>query len=302
MSDQTLFTIENIDSKEKLEQLVELHSLVFGETPINQLNLTTLISFIHSGQHLLGVFSEQQLFGYLIAYFGTYNRDPRRPAMANLKLALDRIAVHPDYRSIGLGSQLMTQLREIAVKQAVRVITAAFSPLNSRAAYLLIRRLGAMVNEYHADYFPSGLLGDAATFTRGQLIAEWWLNRNRVEERLFGQRNPLTLNQYLDVVPIINPTSIGSDDLAYPYEKEPALDGETMLLVEIPSDYDAIQQRDTALATEWCRHIQPVMQTVFGQGYVATDFLYDTREGRLRSFYLMSWDGPKLSFDIEEED
>ena len=299
MSDQQLFTINDLATRDDLQQLMELQALIFGDAPINHLNLPTLVSYIHNGQHLLGVFSEQQLFGYLIAYFGTYNRDTRRPAMANLKLVLERLGVHPDYRNIGLGTELATQLREIARKQAVRVITTAFSPLNSRMAYLLIRKLGAVIQYYHPDYYPDGMIEDFATSTRGQLIAEWWVDRNRVEERLFGNRKALTLEQYLDVVPIVNPTT-GREDLPIPTDKSYELSSETMLLIEIPADYEALEQRDKELATVWCQHIQPVMFEVFSLGYVATDFLHDVHDGRLRSFYLMSYDGPQIRFEAEE--
>ncbi|MCI0709983.1 MAG: GNAT family N-acetyltransferase [Chloroflexi bacterium] len=299
MSDQQLFTINDLATRDDLQQLMELQALIFGDAPINHVSLPTLVSYSHNGQHLLGVFSEQQLFGYLIAYFGTYNRDTRRPAMANLKLVLERLGVHPDYRNIGLGTELATQLREIARKQAVRVITTAFSPLNSRMAYLLVRKLGAVIQYYHPDYYPDAMIDDFVTSTRGQLIAEWWVDHNRVEERLFGNRKALTLEQYLDVVPIVNPTT-GKADLPLPTDKPYELGSETMLLIEIPADYEALEQRDKELAMAWCQHIQPVMFEAFSLGYVATDFLHDIRDGRLRSFYLMSYDGPQIRFEAEE--
>jgi predicted GNAT superfamily acetyltransferase len=302
MTDHRLFKIGPLTMPDDLPQVMEMQALVFGEQPINHVAMTTMQSYQFNGGHLLGAYENDQLFGFAIAYLGTYNRDPRRPAMANLKLVLERIAVHPDYRSIGLGSQLLRQLREMAVKQAVRLMTANFSPLNGRMANLLIRNLGAEIRYYWGNYFKEDVFGDYSTATAGQMIAEWWLTSNRVEERLFGNRAMLRLNQYLDAqTPIINPTTVEDDDLAVPYEKEPFIDGTPMILIEIPNDYDAMFQRDRVLAAEWKDHIQDVMQLAFGQGFVATDFLHEVHHNRLRSFYLLSYDGPGPGIELDSE-
>lgn len=303
MNDQHLFTIGPILRSDDLRQVMELQALVLGDSPVNHLHLPTIIDYHHNGEHLLGVFEDNQLFGFAVAYFGTYNRDPRRPAMANLKLVLDRVVIHPDYRAIGLGSQLLRQLREIAVSQAVRLMTATFSPLNSRMAYLMVRKLGSIINNYNPNYYSSDLVEDFSTSTQGQLIAEWWLTQNRVEERLFGKRSLLSLTQYLDVqTPIINPTESNGDGLVLPYDKEVYFNDETMLLVEVPPDHATLSLQNEALGYEWRDHIQTVMKNVFDAGYIATDFLYDTRAGRLRSFYLMSYDGPRISIEVDPED
>lgn len=302
MRNQHIFTISPLTQPENLKQVMELQALVFGDAPINHIPLPTLMNYHYNGQHLLGIFEDDQLFGFAMAYFGTYNRDPERPAMANLKLVLERIAVHPDYRNIGLGTQLMRNLREHAVRQAVRLVTAAFSPLNGRMANLMIRKLGAVIQYYVPDYFDPEIFVDYASPTSGQVVAEWWLTKNRVEERLFGERALLTLDQYLDAnTPIINPTSTSAQELPMPSEDAPHIDNESMILVEIPADYDALAQRDTKLAVAWCDHIQAVMQMAFEQGYIATDFLYGEYHGRLRSFYLMSYDGPRIRFTFEAE-
>lgn len=291
MSTEYSFEIRPLVNHVDAYELLNLQSLIFGDDD-QHYNMTTLLAYQANGQHLFGIFSETELFGYLVAYFGTYNYDINRPAMANLTLVLDRIGIHPDYRNIGIATRGLMALREIAMRQAVRMVTSSFSPLNGRMAYLLIRKLGAMVNTYMPYYFPDDYPRSNYQFTTGQFMAEWWLGHNRVEERLHGQRKLLTLAQYLDVqTPIINPTSVNAAGFPVPFEKAPDITDETMLLVEIPVDFMTLKQQDEDLAQAWQTHIDEVLHPVLRQNYVATDFLHDTREGRLRNFYLFSYDG-----------
>ena len=291
MSSDYTFEIRPLVNYEDALELLNLQALIFGDDD-QHYSLSGLLGYQTNGQHLVGIFAEKQLFGYLVAYFGTYNYDINRPAMSNLTLVLDRIAVHPDYRNIGLATRSMMAMRDIAMRQAIRMVNCTFSPLNGRMANLLIRKLGAMVNTYMPYYFPDDISLPPHQFTSGQFVAEWWIGHNRVAERLHGQRKPLTLTQYLDVqTPIINPASVNASGLLMPFEKAPDITDETMLLVEIPVDFMLLKQQDEGLASAWQQHIDDVLHPVLRQNYVATDFLHDTREDRLRNFYLFSYNG-----------
>jgi hypothetical protein len=41
-----------------------------------------------------------------------------------------------------------------------------------------------------------------------------------------------------------------------------------------------------------------VLLTIMTSGFVATDFLYEVYENRQRAFYLMSFDGPRLTLSL----
>jgi predicted GNAT superfamily acetyltransferase len=132
------------------------------------------------------------------------------------------------------------------------------------------------------------------------VIGEWWLTRNRAEERLLGKRNSLTLSQYLDAnTPIVNPSWARSNGMQAEPHTGP-LQGEAgvLLLVEVPADYSVILHTDKNLASAWRQHSREVFREVFEQGYVATDFLHEPYQGRDRSFYLMSYDGPRSGAEI----
>ncbi len=304
MSSAHAFSVRTLTRPEEFRAVMDLQRLIYGDDPATHIARHTLVSYARNGGQVLGAFEDDLLVGFLVAFLGTDSLDPRRPAMANLKLVIERLAVHPDYRGIGLAFQLARQQREMAVMQGIRLVTIAFDPLSSRDAYLYIRKLGAMAQVYVPDYFGADereAWERNITLSPDRIIAEWWLTRNRVEERLFGKRNSLTLAQYLDAgMPIINPSQPGPEVFCpHPYQGELKMADGAMMLIEIPSDCSAILHGDPELATEWRDHARRVFSTVFQEGYVATDLMREQFEGRERTFYLMSYDGPRFSIEIE---
>ncbi len=272
------FSIRSLTSTDEQARVMDLQELVWDERTTDLLPLHTLIDLARNGSQIVGAFDGTLLVGFLVAFLGTALRDPHRPAMANLKLALNRLAVHPDYRGVGVGIQMMLRLRDIALQQAIHLITVDFDPLSSRDAYLLIRKLGVVVDKYVPDYY-----GLQSEFT-DRLHAEWWVSNHRVEERLFGQRSKLSLTQYLAAdTPLVNPSYL-ADDYVKPYRGRVSIPERSLLLIEIPASIGNVD-------ADWRRHIRDILLTVIQHGFVATDFLCELYKGRQRAFYLMSYNG-----------
>lgn len=281
-----MYTVRSLTRADELVWVMDLQRLVCGEDERRQLALYTLIDLARNGGHIIGAFDGSLLIGYVVAFFGTNSRDPHRPAMANLKLVISRIGVHPDYRNVGVATQMIGRFYEIAEQQGVRLATYAFDPLNSREAYLMIRKLGAI-----GKVFTPGYYGDADA-----LVSELWLTQNRVRQRLTGeQRIYLSLPQYLEAnTPLLNLPQIEADTgklLPYPYDI--AVADSAMLLIEIPTEPEMMG--DIGL---WRHHIQTILLTVLQHGYVITDFLYENYEDRPRALYLLSYDGPRFVVDL----
>ena len=122
------YTVRSLTRVDELTQLLDLQDIT-NDRFDEHLSLTMLIDLVRNGGHVIGGFDGQFLIGFLVAFMGTDSRDPHRPAMANLKLALNRIVVHPDYRSVGVATQMALRLWEIANNQGIRLLTYAFHPL-----------------------------------------------------------------------------------------------------------------------------------------------------------------------------
>ncbi len=293
----TALTIRQLYTADEILPLMDLQRLVYGDDPA-LLRLYTLIDIARNGGQVLAAFEGDLLVGFLVAFLGLDSRDPRRLAMTNLKLVLERIAVHPDYRNSGVATQMARHLREIAMQQGIRLITYAFNPQDSRAAYLWIGKLGAIAKQYVSDYY--GVTDDEGVLvgSSDRLIAEWWITQNRVDERLFGKRIRLGLSQYLEAeTPIINPT-IEDGDYLVPTAEPIAIPDKQMLLLEIPTNAMTLLQSAPELSIRWKQHLRDGLAVLTNHGFVITDFLYTDYEGRTRAFYLFSYDGPQSTIQL----
>jgi predicted GNAT superfamily acetyltransferase len=88
----------------------------------------------------------------------------------------------------------------------------------------------------------------------------------------------------------VNPSKTTPDGKVVPGEGSFVFGENHLLMVEIPSDYDACFA-DPAIAQSWRDHTRIVFGEVFRAGYIATDFLHEEYEGRMRAFYVFGFDG-----------
>src|SRR4029077_7897361 len=96
------------------------------------------------------------------------------------------LAVRDHYRNRGLGAQLKLEQRREALARGIRRMEWTFDPLEIRNAHLNIHKLGAIVRSYYVNFYgvsSSRLQGGLPT---DRLIAEWYLDSNRVKEILEG--------------------------------------------------------------------------------------------------------------------
>jgi predicted GNAT superfamily acetyltransferase len=211
-----------------------------------------------------------------------------RPAMANLQIVSKRMVVLPEYRGQGIGYHLKVAQREIAQRQGVRLVVWTFDPLLAVNAHLNIRKLGGISYRYLENYYGTEEDGGLAKLgSSDRLQVEWWVTNRRVEERLTGTRGQLNLRAYLDAeTPIVNATLAGDDG--------PRLAGTiiqptgSLALLEIPTNYDLIRERDPELARLWRGHTREVFKHLLADGFIVTDFIREPYEGRERAFYLLS--------------
>lgn len=285
----SVITIRALTLLSQMADAVELQRVFWGNDPESAIPAHMLYSLATNGGHVLGAFDGDRLIGLLVGFLGTDAAESDRPAMANLHIASKRMIVLPEYRGQGVGYRLKLAQRELALRQGIRLIVWTFDPLQATNAHLNIRKLGAISRQYLEDYYGTGPEGRLATLgSSDRLQAEWWVTNRRVEERLSGKRVGLRLSQYLDAeTPIVNPTTVGEDDMPVPVGEVLRPAG-SLALLEIPARFDAIVQQDAGLAQRWRRHTRELFENLLTRGYVVTDFLHEHFEGRERAFYLLS--------------
>ena len=289
-------TIRPLKALGEMRDAVDLQKTFWGDNLESVIPAHMLFSLASHGGHVLAALDGDRMAGVLIGFLGTSEQDSKRPAMANLQIVSKRMVVLSDYRNQGVGYRLKLAQRDLAVTQGIRLVTWTFDPLLAPNAHLNVRKLGVTCPVFLQDYY--GVEDDGGLVTLGssdRLLAEWWVTNRRVEERVFGARSDLSLEQYLGAdTSILNPTTVTSDGVLLPAEDD-SIPSSSLALIEIPTDYTRMVRDNPALAHRWRMHIRSVFQRHLGAGFVVTDFLRTTFEGRQRAFYVLSYDGPQFS-------
>jgi chorismate synthase len=286
--------IRPLKTLDEMEAVVAVQRTVWND-PTTVIYRNTLISWVRNGGVLLGALDGDRLVGFVLGYLGTETQDSSRPAMANLKLVSQRMAVLPEYRDRGIGYDLKLAQRQYAVQLGIRLITWTFDPLQSRNAHLNIHKLGAIARRYWRDYYGTDPSSQVVLGSSDRLIVEWWVTNHRVEQRITGKRSGLTIAQYTDAnATIMNPSRVGTGGYPQPGELTTHTPG-LVALIEIPGDFEAIVKADPDLARAWRQHSRELLENALVSGYTITDFVYGEYEGRKRSFYALTLSEAPLS-------
>ena len=289
--------IRPLTSLEDMRVAAELQRVFWGDDVESVIPAHMLFSIANYGGHVLAALDDGKITGMLVGFLGTSTQETNRPAMANLQLVSKRMVVLPAYRNQGIGYRLKMAQRDIAVQQGVRLITWTYDPLMAVNAYLNIRKLGGVSHIYHENYYGTHEEGGLAVAgSSDRLFVEWWVTNRRVEERINGRRGDLALKQYLEAnTPILNPTTAETSGTPWPAEKSLSVAG-SLVLLEIPTDYQGLARTDLVLAQAWRVHTRELFGRLLNKGYLVTDFLREHYEGRDRAFYVFSHGGPQFDF------
>lgn len=246
-----------------------------------------LHSISHYGGHIIGAYDGPRLVGFVMGFIGTdidIDDQDARPAMANLLIMSKRMLVLPQYRGQNIGFRLKMAQRDIALKQAIRLVTWTVDPMLAANAHLNIRKLGGVIQRFSANHFG---LDEPDSLRADRLIVDWWVTHRRVKERAKGKASKLTLKQYFNVnTPIVNRAETDGNWLQP--RRMTDVPNSTFALVEIPADFRELEASQRSLADDWRYHIRAVFSQMFAAGYIVTDFVSDNYDGCRRSFYLLS--------------
>ncbi|MBN1538126.1 MAG: GNAT family N-acetyltransferase [Anaerolineales bacterium] len=297
----------NIKNIELVEDMVEIEDIqrrvwVGSETEVVPAHI--LVAIVKYGGILIGAYIEkegvEQCAGFVFGFPGFYTTpDGPRPMHCS-----DMLAVLPEYRNQGLGYRLKRAQWQMVRNQGLDRIIWTYDPLMSRNAHLNINKLGAVCNLYLRNFF--GELQDSMNFglATDRFQVDWWVNTNRVKEKLSRTaRKSLSFDHYMAAgVTVVNPArqnSLGfpcpSSDLSYIIDiisnDKSDLDEQqfpALLLVEIPSDFLTLKEKDPSLARNWREHTRNIFEALFEKDYLVTDLVYSPGEPS-RSYYVLSY-------------
>lgn len=289
----TEFTIRALRRPEEMDAAVELQTIYWGSDMGALVPAHMLLSLASYGGHVLGAFAEERMVGMLLGFMGTdLAPETEAPAAEHLLTMSKRMVVLPEYRGKKIGEALKLEQRRIALRQRVPLVTWTFDPLLSRNAYLNLHKLAATGQHYMRNYF-----GDSTRYSmlsQDRIVVNWWVNHPATCARLDAGE---TIRLPKDRLQRLN-AAHEHNDLPQPPQKVQGWDAQ-VLYIEIPAQFDQIEQRDKSLAAHWRDYVREVFTALFEQSYYAIDFV---REGA-RSYYVFAhsasglgaigpWDSP----------
>jgi predicted GNAT superfamily acetyltransferase len=126
----------------------------------------------HSGGQVLGAFEGGKIIGFTLALAGL--RGAQRFLHSHMT------AVLPAYQNRGVGRRLKLFQRQDALKRGIPLVEWTFDPLELKNAHFNLARLGAIARRYIPDCYGVTKSPVHAGLPTDRLVAEWWLDSERV--------------------------------------------------------------------------------------------------------------------------
>jgi chorismate synthase len=273
------FRFRRLEKPEELRQVEEVERAIWGTDPATHpMPVPLLRALQDNGGLVLGAFADIYLAGVaasLIGWDGT-----------TLYHYSHLTAVRPEYQNHHLGFRLKALQREEVMRLGLNEIRWAFDPLQSRGAWLTVRRLGARPDKYYPHYY--GQLSDALNqgLETDRMRAVWSLDRPDVEARIAGQlpSAEATQKRWASSSAILE-TEAGESGIRIPTAVgEPS--GASAHL-EIPFDLDLVRRHEPKSLWKWRHATRDAFRAASDLGYAVDDFAVVSADHERRSFYFL---------------
>jgi predicted GNAT superfamily acetyltransferase len=174
--------IRRCTNLDEARMCLDLQKEVWGFSDAELVPLRMFVVADKVGGQVIGAFEGGDMVGFALAIPGNRN--------GHLYFHSHMLAVRDSYRNKGLGRAVKLFQREDALARGVELIEWTFDPLEIKNAFLNLERLGAIARRYNINQYgitSSPLQGGLPT---DRLVAEWWLNSNRVRSVLQDGKHP----------------------------------------------------------------------------------------------------------------
>jgi chorismate synthase len=274
------FRFRHLAKPEEFRQVDEVERVVGGpESAVPTLPVPLLRALQDNGGLVLGAFADIYLAGFAVSLIGWDG--------ATLYHYSHLTAVRPEYQNHHLGFQLKALQRDEVLKLGLHEIRWVFDPLQSRAAWLSVHRLGARPDRYYSHYF--GQIADAANqgIETDRVRAVWSLASPAVEARMAGTYPTSAEDRTRwSASSVVVETEPGESGIRVPTAvAEPS--GESAHL-EIPFDLALVRQHEPSALRRWRHAVRDAFRAATDLGYVVDDFSVVSADHERRSFYFLS--------------
>jgi chorismate synthase len=274
------FRFRRLEKPEEFRQLEEVERAVGGaETAVPTIPVPLLRAIQDNGGLVLGAFADIYLAGFAVSVIGWDG--------ATLYHYSHLTEVRPEYQNHHLGFQLKAFQRDEVLKLGLSEIRWVFDPLQSRVAWLHVRRLGAKPDRYFSHYY--GQLADAPNrgLETDRMRAVWSIASPEVEARMAARRPSSDDDRRRwEASSAIVETEPGESGIRVPTAvAEPT--GESAHL-EVPFDLALVREHEPKALRRWRHAVRDAFRAAGDLGYVVDDFAVVSAEHERRSFYFLS--------------
>jgi predicted GNAT superfamily acetyltransferase len=219
--------IRHCHSLAEYEECVRLERATWGDS----LTVPAAIFVVahHSGGQVLGAIDNGEIVGFTMALTGL--RGEQRFLHSHMT------AVKPEYQNRGVGRRLKLFQRQDALRRGIPLVEWTFDPLELKNAHFNLVRLGAIVRRYIPDCYGLTTSPMHAGLPTDRLVAEWWLDSERVRGILAD--NPLPARSAVE-------------------------------RVSLPANVADVKLKDRSRAAGIQTAVREQLTSLFGRGYVAT--------------------------------
>lgn len=199
-----------------------------------------------------GAFTDDVLVGYVLGWIAADEED-------GLVVHSHMLAALPELRHRGIGYALKLAQRAQALGFGLHIARWTFDPLIARNAWFNLRKLGAVADRFHRDFY--GEMSD--TLNRGErsdrFVVRWDLSKEPGSAETGAGGAMLLAGQER------------SDGLPAPVWGELPQD-ERAVLVQIPRDHQELRSADVELALAWREAVAEAAERCLATGRRARGF------------------------------
>lgn len=242
-----MIEIREVQGHQEVSRVQELQALVWGRSELDIVPHGLTVAFMYQGGLVAGAFDHGEMIGFVM---GIPTADPR-------KQHSHMLGVLPGHRGTDVAVRLKRFQRDWCLSRGIEQVVWSYDPMRSVNANFNLRKLGAVVREYHPNLYGQ-MSGVNAGVDSDRVIAEWNLRDPEVFQRIYAPPAPLEVS--------------GLSTINRGFENTLDLQDE-VLLYQLPADFGHLVQHDVEEARKWRAAGREALTTYLAKGYVLTDFV-----------------------------
>jgi predicted GNAT superfamily acetyltransferase len=273
------FRFRRLQKPEEFRAAEEIQREALGMEGESPTAVTVQRAFQDHGGQVLGAFADIYLAGVTVGFLGWDG--------GQLYHFTQVTVVRPEYQNHHVGFQLSAFLREEVLRQGLPLIRGLLDPLQSRAAHLALRRLGAVPDQYYTHLYGQLDAASDRGLETDRMRWSWALSSPSTEVRMAGQLPTVQEDQArFERSSAIIETEVSDEGF-----RRPAVVAEPegpLAHLEIPFDLGVVRDNAPTLLRPWRHAVRDAFRAALDLGYQADDFAVINLEHERRSFYFLT--------------